>query len=231
MKGFRNVVFFAAAALVASLAAPVGAAPTGGIMHESYTSTGALARGDWYAQGEVPLGMPRVLYVQGADATRTYRAKGSAPVTEAEPAAFVYGTTMQDPQTGDILPAEVWAMASDADFWLAEDLSEATLEFSGEGIVVVWDEATGEEVPTDQTVSLSVSARWTAAGPLTTSKNHSKYTDGTFVTVDRSKATTQPAMVELTVVRGDGVTLFDGVLDYGEMSEGWFASTIHFFQP
>lgn len=230
MKGYRNMVLLAAAGLVASLAAPVGAAPTGGIMHETYSSTGSAARGDWSTQDDVAVGMPRVLYVSGADATRTYRTKGSKPVTEAEPALFAYGTTMKDPDTDQLYPAEVWAIPAEADFWLADDLSAATLEFEAEGIVVLYDEATGQEAPTDQTVPLSVSARWTGAGPLTTSKTHSKYTDGQFVTIDRSKATTRQAVVELTVVRGDGVTLFDGVLEYGEMSEGTFSTTLHFAQ-
>jgi hypothetical protein len=170
--------------------------------------------------------MPRVIYVEGADAMQTLRVSGSKPVRQEQPSVVAFGTTLVD-GNGDPYPAEVWGLAEDATFTITSDLTEATLAFDCEAIIVIWDPVLGEEVVSDETMPLSVSAHWTGVGDLTSTKTHSKYTEEGLFTIDRGRGTIRPAMVELTLTGPEGV-LFDGMMDEGEMTEMTGASMVHF---
>jgi hypothetical protein len=225
MKVLRSVLAIATAALVAAIAAPVGATPSGASV-ESYKIDGLTAMGFWGSPGEPDVGMPRVIYVQGADATQASRVSGSRPVRQEQPSVVAFATMLAD-GNGDPYPAEVWGLAEDAVFTITSDLTEAGLSFDCDALIVIWDPVLGEEVVSEETMPLSVSAHWTGVGALTSIKNHSKYTEEGLFTIDRNRGTTRPAMVELTLTGPEGV-LFDGVMDEGEMSNVTAASMVHF---
>jgi hypothetical protein len=225
MKGMRSVVVMATAALVAAIAAPVGAVASGASV-ESYKTDGLIAVGQWMSTEEPGVGSPGVIFVQGADAIETIRISGSKPVRQEQPSLVAFATMLAD-GNGDPYPAEVWGLSEDANFTITSDLTEATLAFDCDALVLVWDPVLGEEVPSDETMPLSVSVRWTGDGNLTSIKNHSKYTEDGLFTIDFARGTTRPATVELTLTGPDGV-LFDGLMDNGEMSNVRGASMVHF---
>lgn len=225
MKVLRSVLAIATAALVAAIAAPVGAMPSGASV-ESYKIDGVIAMGSWGSPEEPAVGTPRVIYVQGADAMETSRVSGSKPVRQEQPSVVAFGTTLVD-DNGEPYPAEVWGLAEDAAFTITSDLTEASLAFDCEALILVWDPVLEEEVVSDETMPLSVSAHWTGDGNLTSIKNHSRYTEEGLFTIDRARGTTRPATVELTLTGPNGV-LFDGVMEYGEMSDVRGASMVHF---
>lgn len=225
MKVMRSVLAVATAALVAAIAAPVGAVSSGASV-ESYKIDGLTATGFWGSPEEPAVGTPGVIYVQGADAMGTSRVSGSRPVRQEQPSVVAFGTTLVD-GNGDPYPAEVWGLAEDASFTIASDLTEASLSFDCDALIVIWDPVLEEEVVSDETMPLSVSVHWTGAGDLTSIKNHSKYTEEGLFTIDQGRGTTRPAMVELTLTGPEGV-LFDGMMDEGEMSDVRAASMVHF---
>ena len=64
---------------------------------------------------------------------------------------------------------------------------------------LVTDPETGMEEPTGMTIPLAVSAQWTAIGPQSTSKSHSKYTQEGMFSIDRAFMTSRGAQVEITI--------------------------------
>lgn len=226
MRRLRGLVAAAAVVLVAGVAAPAGAAPAS--PGESFKITGSMASGFWSAEEEVELGLPRVLYVGGGDATQVYQVKGSKPVSEPYAQVVAFATTLEDPVTGDPYPAEVWAIG-EGEFVIDGDLTEASLELAADGMVVAFDPDTGEEMPTGETIPLVASAHWTGSGPLTTSHSHSKYTEEGLISIDRDKSTYRPAEVTLTLTNSDtGAVLFNGMMNEGDMSVVKAASLIHY---
>lgn len=225
MKTLRSVLVVVTAALIAAVAAPVTAMPSGASV-ESYKTDGVVATGFWAAPGEVEVGVPRVIYVQGADATQTMRVTGSKPVRQPQQSGVAFGITLVD-ANGDPYMAEVWGFVPDATFTVNSDLSEASLAFDCEAAIVVWDPVLEEEVVTGETLPLSVSVHWVGVGPLTSIKGHNKYTEAGLFTIDRNRGTTRPATVELTLTSPDGV-LFEGIMDEGDMSNVRAASMVHF---
>jgi hypothetical protein len=224
MKGFKSVVVMATAALVAAIAAPVGAIPSGATV-ESYKIDGMIATGQWGDPGEPEVGMPRAIYVQGADAIATHRVSGSKPVREQQQSGVAFATTLLD-GNGDPYFAEVWGFVDDAEFTISSDLTAASMSFDCDALIVIWDPVLGEEVVSEETMPLSVMATWTGDGTLTSIKDHSKYTEEGLFSIDRAHGTTRPATVELTLT-GPGGVLFDGTMDYGEMSDVTGASMVH----
>ena len=133
MRGFRGVVALAAAALVAAVAAPAGAATSTGVMNQSYRITGQMAEGQWSTEGEDPgIGLPRNLAVLASDAVETSREKGSKPVTGPMISLLAYSTTLVN-DAGEPYGAEVWAVGSPSDVTFAADLSWVTFAFHTTG--------------------------------------------------------------------------------------------------
>lgn len=192
-----------AAAVLAVLAMPVSAMGAGQPTQESYRLSGVLADAKWPAgepQLEAPVGTPRILYVQGADATSTYRAPGEKPQRMPQPPLVAMGLTMPGVDGGDPYEAELWCIPVDYTFTVASDLSSAALDIPEcVADVVTFDPETGEETPTGVTVTLSATAQWTATGPLEKSRTHSRYSVGNTWTMDMALTSVRPATADLTV--------------------------------
>lgn len=222
MKVFTAALSLAVAALLAGVATSAGAAPTS----ESYRTDGLIAVGQWGEQGEEPpVGVPRAIFVQGADAIETIRTAGSKPIRREQQSGVAFAVMLVD-DNGDSYPAEVWGLTDEADFTITPDLTEASLAFDCEAEILIWDPELAEEVPSGETIALSVVAHWTGVGNLATSKNHSKYSEDGLFTIELGRRTSRPATVELTLTGPEGV-LFDGTMDYGEMSDVTQASMMH----
>jgi hypothetical protein len=181
--------------------------------YESYSLSGVLADATWFAddgEGQEPaVGEPRVISVNGADATMVHRVPGSRPERIAQPAVLAMGLMMPGAEAGDEpVPAELWCISDDFTFSVAGDLSSAALEIpTCEAEVFTYDEGSGEEVATGETFTLGVSSTWTATGPLESVRSISHYLfDGSF-TVDRTRAAMRPASADLTVTGLPGGTL------------------------
>lgn len=209
----RRAAVAAAAGLLAILAVPVSATGAPTPNHESYTFSGTMAEAMWPAgeggQDQEPaVGVPRVLYLMGADATTVYRAAGTKPERMPQPAVLAMGLMMPGVEAGDEpYPAELWCVSDDFTFTVARDLSAAALEVATcEGMVVVYDEETGEEAPNGVTVTLSVTSTWTANGPLESVKSHSRYVYGDSWTMDTSRSSMRPATADITVTGLPGGT-------------------------
>lgn len=186
-----------------------------------------MAMGHWKSREESAAGDPFVLFVMGADAVTTHRVTGSKPEKVKEPSVVAYATMLTD-ANGDLYPAEVWGMADAAEFTISADLMQASLEFSCDGVVVVVDPVLEQEVPTGEIIPLTVSAHWIGDGDMTSTKNHSKtITEGLF-TIERGHGSRRQAVVELTLTGPGDHVLFDGLLDFGEMSDMTGASMSHF---
>jgi hypothetical protein len=199
MRLGKGVVGLAAVALLAAVAVPAAGVPTAGVSHESFRIEGVLADGSWFSEAEVPVGEPQVVGVFGADAMETMRVKGSKPMAQPMASGAAFATMLLDPDTGEPFLAEVWALAESSDFSVADDLSEATLEFAADAEVFRIDPETGMEEPTGMTIPLAVSAQWTAIGPQSTSKSHSKYTQEGMFGIDRAFMTSRGAQVAITI--------------------------------
>ena len=91
----------ATAALVAAIAAPVGAMASGASV-ESYKIDGLIAMGFWGSPEEPAVGTPRVIYVQGADAMRDQRVSGSKPVRQEQPSVVAFGDHAGRRQRGPV---------------------------------------------------------------------------------------------------------------------------------
>lgn len=193
----------AVAAILAVLAMPVSATGAAAPTQESYRMSGVLADAKWPAgepQLDAPVGTPRILVVQGADATSIHRVSGEKPQRMPQPPLVAMGLTMPGVDGGDPYEAELWCVPTDYTFTVASDLSSAALDIpTCVAEVVTYDEATGEEVPTGVTVTLSATAQWTATGPLEKQRSHSRYTVGSTWTMDMSVTSLRPATADITI--------------------------------
>lgn len=192
----------AVAAVLAVLAMPVSAMGAGQPTQESYRLSGVLADAKWPAGEpvEAPVGTPRILVVQGADATSIHRVPGEKPQRMPQPPLVAMGLTMPGVDGGDPYEAELWCIPSDYTFTVAPDLSTAALDIpTCVAEVVTYDEETGEETPTGVTVTLSATAQWTATGPLEKSRSHSRYSVGSTWTMDMSVTSLRPATADITI--------------------------------
>ncbi|TQN47479.1 hypothetical protein FHX52_0581 [Humibacillus xanthopallidus] len=193
----------AVAGLLATLAVPVSASSAPGVAREAFTMSGTMADATWFApeSAEPEVGAPRVLYVQGADASTVRRVAGSKAVRGPQPALLAIGLTMPaDATSAEPYPAELWCEASAFDFTVADDLSSAQLEIpTCEAQVVVFDENTGKEGPNGVTVTITATADWTATGPLERQRSHSRYSVGGSWTMDMVSTAMRPASTDITV--------------------------------
>ncbi|TQM62911.1 hypothetical protein FBY41_2956 [Humibacillus xanthopallidus] len=200
----------AVAGLLATLAVPVSASSAPGVAREAFTMSGTIADARWFApEGAEPeVGAPRVVYVQGADATTVHRVAGSKAVRGPQPAFVAIALMMPaDGTSAEPYPAELWCEAANVDFAVADDLSSAQLEIpTCEADVVVFDETTGEEMPNGVTVTISASADWTATGTLEQQRSHSRYTVGGSWTMDMVQTAMRPASADITVTGLPGGT-------------------------
>lgn len=227
----------AVAGLVAALAVPVGATGAPNVTHESWTMRGVLAEAFWSVyQGEEPpeevpepaVGTPRVLYIQGADATSVHRVPGQRPERMAQPPLIAMGLMMPGVNPGDEpYPAELWCVAEEYSFSVARDLSSAELEVpSCEAEVVLWDEETQEETTNGVTVTLSATVEWTATGPAETQKSHSRYIFDSSWTMDISQSTLRPASADIIVTGLPGGT-FDETASEATIQKVKYATLAH----
>ena len=212
MRMRRVVGAAAAAALVAALAIPAAASPPSSY-HEQYSFTGTIAQADWFSEEEPDVGEIGAVFVMGADATQVIRVAGSKPVRSPQPSVVALSMRVSDEEPGY---AELWCLSEDADFVISDDLTEATLALECTGEFVVYNPDTGEEIPTGETLDLTVSASWTGVGELFRQKSHSRESfDGQW-SMYRSRATVRDATAEVTITSPDA-TLFDGTMMWAQM--------------
>ncbi|GAA2110749.1 hypothetical protein GCM10009841_33040 [Microlunatus panaciterrae] len=200
MRLFRWLGLVATVLLLTALAGPANAAR---VTHESYTLTGVTAEATFFSEdGQEPdVGIPRVLYAMGADATTVHRVPGAKPERTRQPAILAMGLIMPGIAPADEpYQAELWCVTEDFTFTIADDLSEAALQIpTCEAQVIVFDPQTGEEVPNGVTVTLAATTRWAATGPLETQRSHSRYAVGGSWTMDLSRTSMRPATADITV--------------------------------
>lgn len=214
-----HVLIAVVLALFAMATVPAGAAPPAA--RDSVTFRGTSARAVWMSEEEVPVGVPRIVYVAGfTDATVVrMRSAGSKPQRVGQES--VVAMAMMLPATepgGDLVPAEIWCLAPPATFTIDRALTRAALRYSCEALVV-----TGEDEPTGETLPLSVAATWTGVGSLMQQKSVTKGSDETGWWLDRTRSTVRRAVADVTITGPDGV-LFAGTIggsdnDQSEMSE------------
>jgi hypothetical protein len=227
----------AVAGLVAALAAPIGATGAPKVNHEAYTMTGVIADAMWFADGgeeppeqaqEPAVGTPRVVRIMGADATSVYRVPGQRPERMSQPPLIAMGLMMPGVNPGDEpYGAELWCIPEEYTFTVARDLSTAGLEVpSCVAEVVVFDEETGEESPNGVTVTIDVTAEWSATGPAETQKSHSRYVFGSSWTMDISRSTMRPASADIVVTGLPGGT-FDETASEARIEDTRFATLMH----
>ena len=203
IRMFRGFGLAAVVGLLTALAIPVSAASAARVTHESYTLTGVLADATWFAgEGQEPaVGTPRVLTVLGADATSVHRVPGAKPERTSQPAVLAMGVMMPGVAQGDEpYQAELWCVTEDFTFAVADDLSNAELQIpTCQAEVLVFDPATGEEVPNGVIVAIAATVQWTATAPLESQKSHSRYSFGQSWTMDMSRTSMRPASADITV--------------------------------
>ena len=185
---------------------------------ESFSLRGVIADAGWYSESEEPeAGEPMAVSVMGSSAVEGHHVAGSRPVRTRLPSvvAMAFGSSPDGPGEPDIV--ELWAVAPDATFTAGRRLGSATLHFEAEAEYYRFDPETGEEVSTGETVPVTVHARWTASGPVSTDHLRNRYTQGTMWTIEHGRSTWRPAEAELTVTGPDG-TLFDGPMTDAQIS-------------
>lgn len=226
----RRLGVAAVAGLLATLAVPVSATSAPRVTHESYTMSGLLADATWFAEEgtEPEVGAPRVLYVQGADATSTYRVPGAKPVRGPMPALLAVGLTMPGVAPGDEpYPAELWCSTGDFAFTVADDLSSAALQVpTCVAQVFTFDPETGEEAPNGVTVTVGITADWTATGPLEQQRSHSRYSVGGSWSLDMARTALRPASTDITVTGLPGGT-FNGTAKEAAIQDVKVGSLLH----
>lgn len=213
IRMFRGLCLAAVLGLITALALPSSAASAARVTHESYTLTGVLADAMWFAaEGQEPAVVtPRVLRVMAADAMSVHRVPGAKPESMPQPTVLAIRLMMPGVEAGDDpYPAELWCVAEDFTFTVADDLSDAALQIpTCETDVVVVDPDTGEETTNGVTVTLGAAVGWTATGPLESQKSHSRYNFGESWTMDMSRTSMRPAMADITITGLPGGE-FDG---------------------
>jgi hypothetical protein len=107
--------------------------------------------------------------------------------------------------------AELWGLAEQAKFRIDSRLTMATLSFSCEAVVVVWDPVAGEEIVTGEIVPLSVQATWTGSGDLIRLQGRSSVSgEGFWLLQHRSELfRNAEALVRITGPAGD---IFNGTM-------------------
>ena len=208
-------------ALFTMAAVPAGAAPPAA--RDSVTIRGTSALAVWMSQEEeVPVGVPRVVYVAGFTDTTVVRIRSAGSKPQHGVQESLVAMAMELPATepgGDPVPAEVWCMAPPASFTIDRALTGATLRYSCEALVF-----TGEEEPTGETLPLNVSATWTGIGPLIQQKSVMKGSDETGWWLDRTRSTVRQAVADVTITGPEGV-LFDGTIGGNEQDRSEMADT------
>lgn len=207
-------------ALFMMTSVPAGAAPPA--PRDSVTFRGTSALAVWMSEeDEVPVGVPRVVYVAGFSDTTTVRthSAGSKPQSAVQESLVAMAMMLPAAEPGgDPIPAEIWCMAPPASFTIDRALTTAALRYSCEALVL-----TGDDEPTGETLPLAVTATWTGVGSLTQEKSVTKGSDETGWWLDRSRSTVRQAVADVTITGPDGV-LFAGRIggndkDQSEMSD------------
>lgn len=222
MRPLRVIGAAAAAVLVAAVAIPATASPPS-TYHEHFSFSGTIAQADWFSEDEPEVGEIGSVFVMGADATQVVRVARSKPVRSAQPSIVAMSMRVSEEESGW---AELWCVSEDADFVIADDLTEATLALECTGQFVVYDPETGEEIPTGETLDLTVSASWAGIGELFRQKSHSRDSfDGDW-SMYRSRATVRDATAEVTITSPEE-TLFEGAMMWAQMLDVRDAGLFH----
>ena len=227
----RKHLALAVAAVAALSGAGLGAVATaeaaGAPAHTSYAMRGTVAEAYWFTEEEPPAGSPWAIAVIGADAMTRQHTRGTRPARAVEPALVAMAISQPGAEPGeDPVPLELWGTASDATFTAGRRLGSASVRFDTTAQYFSIDPETGEEVPTGETVPLSVHATWTATGPAFHDSMHSRYGTGQFWTIDRGASTSRPATAEVTITGPDGVW-FDGPMVDAQIYRARFSSMTH----
>lgn len=208
-----HVLIAVVLALFTMATVPAGAAPPAA--RDSVTFRGTSALAVWMSEEEVPVGVPRVVYVAGfTDSTVVrMRSAGSKPQRVGQESLVAMAMMLPAAEPGgEPVPAEIWCLAPPATFTIDRALTSAALGYSCEALVF-----TGDDEPTDETLPLTVAATWTGVGSLMQQKSVTKGSDETGWWLDRTHSTVRPAVAEVTISGPDGV-LFAGTIS-GERSE------------
>lgn len=174
---------------------------------EAYRVKGRLAEASWWSGDEDPqVWQPIVVSLAGMDAAARVGSGTGGPVQQPLQ-SFV---AMALPLPG-YPQAELWGLAEQAKFRIDSRLTRATLSFSCEAVVVVWDPVAGEEIVTGEIVPLSVQATWTGSGDLIRLQGRSSVSgEGFWLLQHRSELfRNAEALVRITGPAGD---IFNGTM-------------------
>jgi hypothetical protein len=212
MRRWGGLATVLLAAVATVLAVPAGASPRDNY-HESGMFQGVGAEVQWRSPGwpevKPPVGEPAVVYLAGYRSPGVLQRQartGSKPEVFHMPAVLAMGMSVP----GEEVPAEVWCVPtkSETRFSIDHALTRAELQATCQAEVFIGE---GDE-PTGQTMSLSLTASWTGAGPEVSQKSVTKSIEPGWWAMDRVRSTVRPASARLRIVRTDGpeLVLFDG---------------------